>query len=131
MDHHASEPVGWFTWILELRIVHPEYQYIIKAISTFFITLALIPIAPIIALVIYDVILWFWRLAIASFATWRARRTQRAAGSRTEPQRPPEADAHDSNHPTPGQTQTDGSAGRVYIDGPHDRGTERPDGSDQ
>ncbi|KAK4154340.1 hypothetical protein C8A00DRAFT_32855 [Chaetomidium leptoderma] len=61
---------GWYVWLTELSIIPREYHYITRMISSFFITLALTPIVPIIVLVIYDVILWFWRLAAAS---WRDR----------------------------------------------------------
>ncbi|KAH6843074.1 hypothetical protein B0I37DRAFT_210982 [Chaetomium sp. MPI-CAGE-AT-0009] len=74
MTDYASESSNWYVWLTELSIIPEEYRYIISIISSFFITLALAPIIPIIALVIYDLILWFWRLAIAN---WRARFTPR------------------------------------------------------
>jgi hypothetical protein len=69
MTDYASEPVGWYVWITELSLIPQEYQYIIRVISSFFITLALAPILPVVVLVFVDLILWFWRLAVAS---WRA-----------------------------------------------------------
>ncbi|KAL2174490.1 uncharacterized protein P884DRAFT_68240 [Thermothelomyces heterothallicus CBS 202.75] len=82
----ADPAASWYAWLNELRLVPQEYQYIISVISGFFITLAMIPIAPILLLVIYDIILWFWRLAGANWRLGRARRTRAA---NTEPTRPP------------------------------------------
>jgi hypothetical protein len=86
MTDYASESSNWYVWLTELSIIPQEYRYIISIISSFFITLALTPIIPIVALVIYDLVLWFWRLAIAN---WRARFTPRIEISPAEPPTPP------------------------------------------
>ncbi|SPQ23175.1 ef3ae08d-3632-41e3-b67d-2e8b74b4fa19 [Thermothielavioides terrestris] len=78
MADYASEVASWFTWLSELSIVPSEYQYIIRIISAFFVTLGLVPIVPIALLVIYDVGLWLWRLAAASR---RARSLMHAGGT--------------------------------------------------
>ncbi|KAK3384475.1 hypothetical protein B0T24DRAFT_674227 [Lasiosphaeria ovina] len=61
-----KDDIGWYVWFTELSIVPPEYRYILRIISGFFITLALAPIIPVILLVIYDFSLWLWRLYGAS-----------------------------------------------------------------
>ncbi|KAL2146758.1 hypothetical protein VTI28DRAFT_2593 [Corynascus sepedonium] len=71
----ANAISSWYTWLTELRIIPQEYQYITSVISSFFITLALAPIIPIILLFVYDVILWFWRLAAANWQLRLSRRT--------------------------------------------------------
>ncbi|KAG7286106.1 hypothetical protein NEMBOFW57_008409 [Staphylotrichum longicolle] len=86
MADYASETVGWYVWLSELSILPQEYQYIMRVISSFFITLALTPIVPIIALVIYDLILWLWRLAAAS---WSARSAMRSDVAAQLPKHPP------------------------------------------
>ncbi|KAL2161992.1 hypothetical protein VTH06DRAFT_7777 [Thermothelomyces fergusii] len=82
----ADSATSWYAWLSEARLVPQEYQYIISVISTFFITLAIIPITPIVFLFIYDIILWFWRLAAAH---WCLRREQRTPAAGTQPARPP------------------------------------------
>ncbi|KAL2015933.1 hypothetical protein VTK56DRAFT_4523 [Thermocarpiscus australiensis] len=66
MADDTSVTTGWYIWFTELSIVPAEYHYILRMISWFFITLALTPIVPIALLVIYDVLLWLWRLSAAS-----------------------------------------------------------------
>ncbi|KAK4234402.1 hypothetical protein C8A03DRAFT_37817 [Achaetomium macrosporum] len=66
MVDYVSDIAGWFAWLTKLSIIPSEYQYVIRMISSFFITLSLLPIVPIALLVIYDVCLWLWRLAAAS-----------------------------------------------------------------
>lgn len=58
MGYQAS----WFSGLSELRIVASEYYFIVRIISGFFITLALALILPVLGLVVYDIILWIWRL---------------------------------------------------------------------
>ncbi|KAH6640509.1 hypothetical protein F5144DRAFT_97980 [Chaetomium tenue] len=86
MTAHASAPTSWYVWLNELSIIPQEYRYIISTISSLFIILALTPIIPIVALVIYDLILWFWRLAVAN---WRARAGPRIEIVPPEPPMPP------------------------------------------
>lgn len=38
MTDYASEPVGWYVWITELSLIPQEYQYIIRVISSFFVS---------------------------------------------------------------------------------------------
>ncbi len=40
MTDYASEAVGWYGWLSELSILPQEYQYIIRVISSFFVSLA-------------------------------------------------------------------------------------------
>jgi hypothetical protein len=103
MADYGSAPTSWYVWLSELSIIPQEYRYIISTISSLFVSsfasdvilavtvtdrglgqiiLALTPIIPIVALVIYDVILWFWRLAVAN---WRARSAPRIEIAPAEP----------------------------------------------
>ncbi|KAK0743254.1 hypothetical protein B0T18DRAFT_414832 [Schizothecium vesticola] len=91
---NADENAGWYAWITQGSIIPPEYAYVFRLISAFFTTLALIPIAPIICLVIYDICLWVWRLCAAGFNAWiesRRRPTRKhrvdAATDEPEPKR--------------------------------------------
>jgi nitrate reductase NapE component len=86
MTDYASEPTSWYLWLTELSIIPQEYRYIISIISSLFLTLALTPIVPIVVLVIYDLMLWFWRLAVAN---WRARFAPRIEIAPAEPPTPP------------------------------------------
>jgi len=79
MADYASEVVGWYSWLTELSLLPQEYQYIIRVISGFFITLALTPIVPIAGLVIYDFALWVWRLTAASLSASSTTRIAVAA----------------------------------------------------
>jgi len=81
---NADENVGWYTWITEQTTVPPEYAYVLRLISAFFTTLAFIPIAPIICLVIYDICLWVWRLCAAAVTGWIESRRQPTRKSRVE-----------------------------------------------
>ncbi|KAH8897034.1 hypothetical protein GQ53DRAFT_742876 [Thozetella sp. PMI_491] len=51
-------------WLGHLGIIPPEYNYIVRMISWFFITLALAPIIPLLVLILYDLLLWIWRLCM-------------------------------------------------------------------
>ncbi|KAK3902554.1 hypothetical protein C8A05DRAFT_15391 [Staphylotrichum tortipilum] len=75
MSDHASDTAGWIGWLAELCSNPHEYHFIIRVMCSFFITLALAPIVPIAGLIVYDLTLWFWRLAAAN---WRARGTPAA-----------------------------------------------------
>lgn len=46
------------------------------------ITLALVPIVPIIGLLIYDLTLWFWRLLGASYTSYTESRQRKAEAHR-------------------------------------------------
>ncbi|KAK3333857.1 hypothetical protein B0T19DRAFT_139143 [Cercophora scortea] len=54
-----------YIWITEHSIVPPEYRYIIRMISWFNITIGLMFMSPVIGIIIYDIILWLWRLFAA------------------------------------------------------------------
>ncbi|KAK5652730.1 hypothetical protein OQA88_9583 [Cercophora sp. LCS_1] len=71
----VADPTSWYRWFTQLSIIAPEYHYILRMISWFFITLALIPIVPIMGLVIYDLTLWLCRLVGASYTESRQRET--------------------------------------------------------
>ncbi|KAK1832439.1 hypothetical protein QBC39DRAFT_70662 [Podospora conica] len=72
----TTENIGWYAWITQGSLVPPEYAYILRLISAFFTTLAIIPIAPIICLVIYDICLWVWRFCAAGINGWIESRRQ-------------------------------------------------------
>ncbi|KAK4043154.1 hypothetical protein C8A01DRAFT_32796 [Parachaetomium inaequale] len=109
MTDYATETASWYVWLTELSIIPQEYRYIINLISSFFITLALTPIVPIAVLVIYDLMLWFWRLAVAN---WRARSAPRIVVAE-----PPELPANG--------TALNGSLRPTHTDGLHP--AKRPD----
>ncbi|KAK3303465.1 uncharacterized protein B0T15DRAFT_275941 [Chaetomium strumarium] len=88
MANYASDIANWYGWITELSVIPSEYRYVIRMISSFFITLGLLPIVPIALLVIYDVVLWLWRHAAASR---RAQSIMQTDGIHAKP-RPPSTD---------------------------------------
>ncbi|KAK1759504.1 hypothetical protein QBC47DRAFT_108950 [Echria macrotheca] len=78
---------GWYTWLtqLELSFIPAKYQYIVRFISAFFITLSLVPIVPVVSLVVYDFGLWMFRLVRAKFT--ESTRTPQAQPGRNPPAR--------------------------------------------
>lgn len=38
MADYASDTVGWYVWLSELSILPQEYQYIMRVISSFFVS---------------------------------------------------------------------------------------------
>ncbi|KAK3941608.1 hypothetical protein QBC46DRAFT_382051 [Diplogelasinospora grovesii] len=75
----TEDATAWYTHITELSIVPHEYHYILRMVSWFFITLALAPVLPIIILIIYDFVLWLWRLSAYEMVSSR----QQQSGTRT------------------------------------------------
>ncbi|KAK3692482.1 hypothetical protein B0T22DRAFT_435753 [Podospora appendiculata] len=63
-----------YIWITEHSIVPPEYRYIIRMISWFNITLGLMFMSPVIAIIIYDITLWLYRLFAARNGPHRPER---------------------------------------------------------
>ncbi|KAK4190746.1 hypothetical protein QBC35DRAFT_53526 [Podospora australis] len=59
------ETAGWYQWCLDL-FVPRQYQFICHLITGFFMVLGLALIGPLILLVIYDLLLWAWRLSGAN-----------------------------------------------------------------
>ncbi|KAL2119582.1 hypothetical protein VTJ04DRAFT_6543 [Mycothermus thermophilus] len=53
---------SWYNWLFP-----DESHYILRLISSFFITLALAPIIPIVLMFFYDVGLWLWRILRLEF----------------------------------------------------------------
>lgn len=59
---NMAEETGWYSSIVELNILPVSVHYIVRMISWFFITLALAFTLPILGLIVYDFVLWIWRL---------------------------------------------------------------------
>lgn len=95
---------AWYAKLTQIRVVPSQYRYITRIVSWFFvgyvpaanpefsfadcdckITLALLPILPIILLVTYDFLLWLWRLNGARTEALRqSRRTERGTARESE-----------------------------------------------
>jgi hypothetical protein len=43
MTDYASEAAGWYVWFTELSLIPQEYQYIIRVISSFFVSRPVLP----------------------------------------------------------------------------------------
>ncbi|KAK1782191.1 hypothetical protein QBC45DRAFT_7242 [Copromyces sp. CBS 386.78] len=59
-----SDLASWYSWITGASLLPAEWSYGMEVVSGVFKTLALAPILPIIALVVYDFTLWMWRLLV-------------------------------------------------------------------
>ncbi|KAJ9137177.1 hypothetical protein NKR19_g8318 [Coniochaeta hoffmannii] len=57
-----ADETSWYSMIVELNILPFNLHHIIRMISWFFITLALAFTLPIAGLILYDFVLWIWRL---------------------------------------------------------------------
>ncbi|KAK0628819.1 hypothetical protein B0T17DRAFT_167794 [Bombardia bombarda] len=60
-----QDAVSWHTWIRELRLISEDLSYALRIVSWIFLVFALVPIAPIAGLVLYDIALWMWRLVVS------------------------------------------------------------------
>ncbi|KAK3503561.1 hypothetical protein B0T13DRAFT_508352 [Neurospora crassa] len=60
----ASELASWYSWITGASLLPAEWSYGLEVLTGIFKTLALVPMLPIIALVVYDFTLWMWRLLV-------------------------------------------------------------------
>ncbi|KAL1840027.1 hypothetical protein VTJ49DRAFT_898 [Mycothermus thermophilus] len=76
------ESTGWYSWLVNLGILPGESHYIIRFISSFFISLAIAPIIPVVLMFIYDVSLWLWRITTAQL---RRRHAQAVAAAEMQP----------------------------------------------
>ncbi|KAK3492400.1 uncharacterized protein B0T23DRAFT_140954 [Neurospora hispaniola] len=59
-----SELASWYSWITGASLLPTEWSYGLEVLTGIFKTLALVPMLPIIALVVYDFTLWMWRLLV-------------------------------------------------------------------
>ncbi|KAL2266240.1 hypothetical protein VTJ83DRAFT_5592 [Remersonia thermophila] len=81
-DVDSSSATTWYSWLVNLGILPGESHYIIRFISSFFISLAVIPIVPVVLMFIYDVSLWLWRITAAQL---RRRHARVAAAPHVQP----------------------------------------------
>ncbi|KAK3402090.1 hypothetical protein B0T20DRAFT_130848 [Sordaria brevicollis] len=76
-----SDFPSWYSWITGASLLPAEWSHFMEVLTGVFKTLALAPILPIIALVVYDFVLWMYRLLVIGRNPQREPIEYRTGGS--------------------------------------------------
>ncbi|KAL1846178.1 hypothetical protein VTK73DRAFT_344 [Phialemonium thermophilum] len=67
-----ADSSAWYSKLAELHIIPRRYDYFVRLVSGFFITLACAAILPVVGLVVYDIVLYLCRHVSSSLRPARA-----------------------------------------------------------